>query len=103
MTPIYRRSGDYFGFIKNSRLFNANSDYLGLITEDGRVWRADGSFLGELVDSNYIMRRRSMATPARKARRAIPARPARPARKAKRAGKPSKAGWGDALDEFENL
>jgi hypothetical protein len=68
LIPIYRRSGDYFGFIKSNRLFNANSDYLGWITEDGRVWRADGSFLGELVDNHYIMRRRSMATPARKAR-----------------------------------
>ena len=102
MTPIYRWSGEYFGFIKKGRLFNAISEYLGWVTDDGRVWRADGTFLGEIENENYILRRTSMATPARKARRATPAIPSTPARRANRAGKARKAGRVDALDEFES-
>lgn len=87
MTPIYRWNGEYFGFIKNGRLFNAASQYLGWVTEDGRVWRKNGTFLGEVESDYYILKRTSMATPAT------------PARNANRA---SKAGRVDALDEFES-
>jgi hypothetical protein len=52
MTAIYRWNGEYFGFLRNGRLFNASSEYLGWITDDGRVWRKDGSFLGEIEDEN---------------------------------------------------
>lgn len=85
MTPIYQWNGQYFGFIKNDRLFNASSQYLGWVTEDGKVWRRNGTFLGEVENENYILRRTSMATPARRANRA---------------GKASRAGRIDALDEF---
>lgn len=100
MTPIYRWNGEYFGFISNGRLFNAASEYLGWVTDDGRVWRVDGSFLGDIEDKNYILRRTSMATPAHRARRAIPAIPATPARRANRAARASRAGRVDALNEF---
>ena len=50
MIAVYRWNGEYFGFIRNDKLFNASSEYLGWITEDGRVWRKDGSFLGEIED-----------------------------------------------------
>lgn len=89
-TPIYRWNGEYFGFLRNGRLFNASSEYLGWVTEDGRVWKTDGKFLGEIEDENYILRRTSMATPAT------------PARKANRAGRASRAGRIDALDEFQS-
>ncbi|EKO3581329.1 hypothetical protein N6C00_000554 [Vibrio metschnikovii] len=91
MTPIYRWNGQYFGFIKNDRLFSASSQYLGWVTEDGRVWRRYGTFLGEVENENYILRRTSMA---------IPAIPATPDRRANRAGKALRAGQIDALDEF---
>ncbi|EGR1587508.1 hypothetical protein H7696_02420 [Vibrio alginolyticus] len=100
MTPIYRWNGQYFGFIKNDRLFNASSQYLGWVTEDGRVWRRNGTFLGEVENENYILRRTSMATPANRAVRATPATPVTPARRANRAGKALRAGRIDALDEF---
>ncbi|WP_154202575.1 4-fold beta flower protein [Vibrio harveyi] len=100
MTPIYRWNGQYFGFIKNDRLFSASSQYLGWVTEDGRVWRRNGTFLGEVENENYILRRTSMATPATRAVRATPAIPATPARRANRAGKASIAGRIDALGEF---
>ena len=100
MDRIYRWNGRYFGFIRNDRLFAADSTYLGWLDDDGRVWEANGNFLGEIVDDNYILRRTSMATPARRARRATPATPAAPARAANRAGRASRAGWVDALDKF---
>ncbi|WP_158144290.1 4-fold beta flower protein [Vibrio metschnikovii] len=100
MTPIYRWNGQYFGFIKNDRLFNASSQYLGWVTEDGRVWRRNGTFLGEVENENYILKRTSMATPANRAVRATPATPVTPARRANRAGKALRAGRIDALDEF---
>ena len=101
MTAIYRWSGQYFGFIKSDRFFDASCRYLGWVTEDSRVWRADGSFLGEIVDENYILRRTSMARPANRAVRATPATPARPATRATRAARAARAGRVDALDEFD--
>jgi hypothetical protein len=102
MIRIYRWNGQYFGFINDSNrcLFGANSDYIGWLTDDNRVWRREGTFLGEVVGENYILRRTSMATPARKAIRATPARPAIPARPANRPAKPTRAGYLDALDEY---
>lgn len=102
MTPIYRWNGEYFGFIRNDRLFNAASKYLGWVTDDGRVWTKNGTFLGEIESDNYILRRTSMATPATRATRATPATPATPARRASRAARASRAGRVDALDELES-
>lgn len=102
MTAIYRWNGEYFGFIRNDNLFNSSSEYLGWITEDGRVWRKDGSFLGEIEDENYILRRTSMATPAIRAPKATPATPATRPRRPNRAGRVSRAGCVDTLDEFES-
>jgi hypothetical protein len=102
MTAIYRWNGEYFGFLRDGRLFNAVSEYLGWVTEDGRVWRKNGTFLGEIEGENYILRRTSMATPARRAVRATPATPAIPARRAHRAGRARRVGRVDALDEFES-
>jgi len=99
---IFRRSGEHFGFVKKDKLFKRDSTYLGWITKEGRVWREDGTFLGELVDTHYVMRRRSMATPASKAPKARPATPARPATRANKAARAGKAGWVDALEEFSN-
>lgn len=100
MTPLYTWAGQYCAFIRNGRIFDRHSAYLGWVTEDGRAWRRDGSFLGELVDENYILRRTSMAIPGRRAARATPARPATPVARANRAGRASRAGCVDALEEI---
>jgi hypothetical protein len=100
MTRIFHWSGEYFGFITNDRLFDLASNYLGWVTEDGRVWKRDGRFLGEVVNDNYILRRTSMAEPAIRATRAIPATPAIPALAANRAARAIRAGWTDALSEL---
>lgn len=99
-TFVYRWNGRYFGFISNGRLFDASSNYLGWVDEQGRVWRASGSFLGELVDGNYILRRTSMATPASRVARSRPSRPTSPTRRTNRTGRTPRAGWIDALNEY---
>jgi hypothetical protein len=101
MTPIYRWSGQYFGFISNDRLFDASSHYLGWITEDGRVWRANGSFLGEIEDENYILRRTSMSTPSNRSARSRPSTPSVPSTKSNRSGRSARSGRVDALEEFD--
>ena len=100
MDRIYRWNGRYFGFIRNDRFFAADSTYIGWMDDDGRVWESDGNFLGEIVNDDYILRRTSMATPARRAVKARPAKPATPSRPANRAGKVGRAGSVDALDKF---
>jgi hypothetical protein len=96
---IYRWNGDYFGFIYNDRLFNKHSIYLGWV--DGtEVWRTNGTFLGEIIDNDYILRRTYMAARSLRAIKATPATPAIPAMKANRAAKAIPSGYIDALDEF---
>ncbi|MDX7780335.1 hypothetical protein SJR98_19840 [Aeromonas hydrophila] len=103
MTFIYRWNGEYFGFIKNDHLFDAKSQYLGWVTNDDKVWRKNGTFLGELEDENYILKRTSMAKPVTRSVRAIPTTPATPARRANRAGRTPRTGQVDALDEFADV
>ncbi|WP_404990254.1 4-fold beta flower protein [Chromobacterium rhizoryzae] len=100
MTAIYRWNGEYFGFVKRGRLFNAVADYLGWITEDGRVWRADGSFLGETYEENYILRKANRSTSSKLVARIPPIKPIQPIRKMNRIARIGKLGWVDALDEF---
>ena len=46
MTPVFKWSGEYFGFIHNENLFHANGAYFGWI-EDGQAWSSDGAYLGD--------------------------------------------------------
>ena len=98
--PLFKWSGEYAGFIYGGRLFDASSDYIGWIEDDGRCWDSGGAFLGELVEGSYVLRRSAMATPASRAARAHPATPAMPARRADRAGRATRAGWDDALEDL---
>jgi len=52
--------------------------------DSGDVYRSNRTYLGEIVDENYILRRTSMAT---RATRATPATPAMPTQRANRAGR----------------
>lgn len=103
MTAIYRWNGEYFGFLKRDRLFNAVGDYLGWVTEDGRVWRADGSFLGEICNENYILRKTNQVTPVKRVARVRPVKPVPPVRQVNRVGRVRKVGWVDALNEFPSV
>ena len=100
MTPIFRWNGEYFGFIKNDRLFNAYSKYIGWITDDGRVWRNNGVFLGEIEKKNYILKRISMVRPVNKVPKVPPVPPIPPTPRTNRVPKTIKPGYVDALDDF---
>jgi hypothetical protein len=56
MRQFFRWNGSYLGFSADDGLFDPNGAYLGWFEGDGSVWRADGSYAGEIVDNDYIMR-----------------------------------------------
>ena len=100
-TPIYRWSGEYFGFIYNGKFFDADSNYLCWIDDENRVWRADGTFLGEIVDDNYILRQTTKVEPVPRVPKLPPVPPVPPVPRVGRVGRVPKVGWKDALDEYK--
>lgn len=100
--PIFRWSGEYFGFISNNYLFDANGNYIGWIEEDGSVWNEDGSYLGELVEGSYILRKSNKIEPIPKVSKIPPIPPIPPIPKINRVGKIPRIGWEDALDKFKD-
>ena len=99
MTPVFKWSGEYFGFIHNENLFHADGAYLGWI-EDGQVWASDGSYLGEIVEENYILRRTNRLPPLAKIPKSQPIHRIRPIQEVNRGGRIPKSGWVDALEGF---
>jgi hypothetical protein len=100
MTFIYRWDGRYFGFIAKGCLFDAGGKYVGWVGADGLGWRADGAFLGEVVDESYLVRYTFATTPTEKPPRAGPPAPTVPPRPADRPPRPEGSGYTDALDQF---
>jgi hypothetical protein len=99
--PIYRWNGQYFGFISNGSFFDARGTYLGWVDPDNRVWRADGTFLGEKVDDNYMLKCTSMAEPVSTVARVSPVAPVPPVPSVDRIAQVPRAGWKDALEEYK--
>jgi hypothetical protein len=99
MTPVYRWSGEYFGFISNERLFDKHCKYLGWVDEN-EVWRSNGTFLGEIIDEHYILRRVNMTPRTARTARTTPITPAKPAFRVNRAQRVQRSGRVDALVEF---
>lgn len=64
-TPIYKWSGNFWGFVYNGRLFDKNANYNGWIDDQGRAWNKYGSYLGEIVQENYILRNASRVEPVK--------------------------------------
>jgi hypothetical protein len=95
--PVYKWSGDYWGFIYNNRVFDQDSDYKGWIDDEKRVWNSDGEYVGEVINENYILRRDSKMQPMDKIPR-IP--PIPPIPKIDKIGKIDKMGWTDVLDKL---
>jgi hypothetical protein len=96
--PIFRWNREHFGFIHRWHLFDSRSYFLGWVDE-GEVWRCDGTYLGELVDGCYVLRRRNAAPRSPR----VPIDPPSPLAPPSWAHKPFKkprAGWEDALDEY---
>ena len=99
-TPIFRWNGEYFGFIHNGHFFDAGSNYLGWVEEDGSVWNEDGTYLGELAERNYILRNTMKMEPIPKIPKIPPIPPIPPIPKINKIGKIGKLGWEDALNRF---
>jgi hypothetical protein len=97
--PIFRWNGERFGFIHRWRLFDSRSYYLGWVDE-GEVWRRDGTYLGELVDGYYVLRKRNAAPRSPRVPIEQPSLPAPPSSWTPRPPRKPIAGWADALDEF---
>jgi len=96
--PIFRYNGEYFGFVHAWRLFDSRGYYLGWVDE-AEVWRGDGTFLGELVDGCYVLRRKGVVRTPR-VPPDPPSPPVPPSPWAPRPFRQPRAGWEDALDEF---
>lgn len=76
--PVFRWSGEYFGFVHKDFLFSKEGLYLGWVDRDGLVWRANGRYLGELMEANYVMRREDLPDEELWAKRTPPLPPAGP-------------------------
>lgn len=99
-TPLYKWSGNYWGFIYNNKFFDKDGNYQGWITEDLRVWNSDGEYLGEIINENYILRNTMKMTPMSKIPKIPPIPPIPPIPKIDRIGKIGKIGWIDALENL---
>ncbi len=96
MVFIYRWTGEYFGFISEHNLFDANSNWIGWI-KDRKVWQANGKFLGEIYENNYILRRKAEVPPVPRVPHPPPMLPIAPDPPVNRAARVRLAGWKDAL------
>jgi hypothetical protein len=96
-TPIFRWSGEYFGFIKDGFLFDANGTYVAWAEADGSVWRTDGTYLGDIVEQNYILRNPTRSTAGNREPRPPPLRPGPMPTQVRRAPKVLRKGWIDSL------
>jgi hypothetical protein len=99
-TSIFRWSGEYFGFISGDHLFSSDGNYLGWVEEDNTVWCADGQFLGEIVDDEYILRQSNIIEPIAKIPHIVPISPIAPIAPMNRLARMAMIGWKDALDRY---
>lgn len=103
MKPIFCWQGRYAGFTVNGWLFAADSRYLGWVDSRERVWKADGSFLGEIVEQHYILRRSNAVMPVRQTPRVPPVPTEPPSPPPARAARLPRPGWIDPLEELLRL
>jgi|SRR5215472_4253979 len=98
-TPIFRCTGEYFGFLHNDALFARDGTYLGWVDE-GAVWRKDGIFCGQLVEKNYVLRKPMRLQPLARTPRIQPASPIPPMPGGSRPARALDLDCRDALDEY---
>jgi hypothetical protein len=96
---IFKWNGQPLGFIRNGKLFASNSDYLGWVEDDGSVWAADGHYVGEVVEGEYILRRSLKIDPIPKIPKIPPISPIPPIPPLARIGKIPRVGWIDPFDK----
>jgi len=98
-TSIYKWSGQYWGFIYNGRLYDSNCNYNGWIDDLGHVWNTNGTYKGELIEDNYILRQNNQLEPLPKIPLVNQVPPVPPIPMIHRIGKIPKSGWTDVLDK----
>jgi hypothetical protein len=98
VTLIFRWRGQYAGFISDGWFFESGGRYLGWRDGLDRIWRADGDFLGEIVDAHYVLRDLRRAMPVRQPAPVPPVPPAPPLPPAARAPRLPKPCWEDPLE-----
>jgi hypothetical protein len=92
---VFKWNGQYVGFIHNGNLPDLNSRYLGWMEEDGQVWNANGSYLGQVIEGSYILRNATMFPPMPRMPPLPPLPPLPPMRRMPRM---PLMGWVDALE-----
>lgn len=103
MAEIFFWQGRYAGFIADGWLFAADGRYLGWVDSSNRVWKADGCFLGEIVEDHYILRRSHGVVPIRQTPRVPPVPAEPPSPPAARSTHLPRPGWIDPLEELLRL
>ena len=73
LTPLFRWSGAYWGFILGGRLYDRHGHQVGWVEPGpgpgGDIYLLSGQFLGELTDEHYVVRRITRGTPVHRASR----------------------------------
>lgn len=96
--PVYRWSGEYFGFVLNNWIFDAASRHVGWV-HNGKVWQAGtGKYLGELFEGCYVLKNTMLVDPVNRVARVNPVAPVSPVPLADRAGRVQRVNYVDALD-----
>ena len=103
MKAIYFWQGRYAGFIVNEWLFAADGRYLGWVDSREQVWKADGYFLGEIVEQHYVLRRSNGVAPVRQTPRVPPVPAEPPSPPAARTNRLPRPGWIDPLEDLLRL
>jgi hypothetical protein len=96
-THVFHWDGRYFGFVSDGNLFDQTGKYCGWVDDSGRVWRASGSYLGDLIEGRYVLRRLDAVRPTRRAARVHLALSEPPAAPVDQPGREPKDGWTDPL------
>ena len=100
MRHVFKWNGAPLAFIHGSALFDFEGRYLGWVGRDGRVWRDDGRYIGELVEDEYVLRNTLRSDPPRMVPRVPPVPPIAPLMPAWRIPRPALPDWVDPFDQY---
>jgi len=85
---LYSAAGNYIGFRHDGYVFTATGDWRGWISGDDEVvFRPDGTYLGDIIEGDLLVRRTApprLPLAGRPQRPTRPPQPARPPRRTRR-------------------
>ncbi len=82
MIAIYRKSGQYTGFLTNRNLFSWQGQFLGKVDNQGYAWNKEGTYGGRLLEikgNHYIFKHTYTIPPVSRSPMQIPPTPTLPA------------------------